>query len=333
MPDTMTLELKRDDACLWLHVTNGQQHGLFNLGSGLRENGQDVLAVQLLRECIAHYAALSQPSTNPPEIGSKLVDGGVISDDVVERAFATLPNSGIIDLADMRTALEAVAPLLRAPAERGGRVDERGVEYKLAGWWKITEPGGVQMVKDCPVAWKGMGVPLYTKLHNQTALAQNAPGVTDEVVADACDMVMRERSECAHEGLAPRARLRREMRAALEAVWPVQVQNAQGEAVAKVRHFDYRGIARNGFSQEAEMLDGAPTLPDGTLLYAGHAERARVPDGWSAWHDDVARTWAVRSPTGDVCEVHDRAGDVHAEVLRQLAQELAAAASQPDDAP
>lgn len=74
MAEKITLELKRDDACLWLHVTNGQQHGLFNLGSGLRENGQDVLAVQLLRECIAHYAALSQPSTNPPAIGSKLVD-------------------------------------------------------------------------------------------------------------------------------------------------------------------------------------------------------------------------------------------------------------------
>lgn len=37
--------------------------------------------------------------------------------------------------------------------------------------------------------------------------------------------------------------------------------------VAKIRHFDYHGIARNGFSQEAEMLDGAPDLPNGTLLY------------------------------------------------------------------
>lgn len=75
MAEKITLELKRDDACLWLHVTNGQQHGAFNLGSGLRKNGQDVLAVQVLRECIAHYAALSQSSTNPKEIGSRLVDG------------------------------------------------------------------------------------------------------------------------------------------------------------------------------------------------------------------------------------------------------------------
>ena len=55
----------------------------------------------------------------------------------------------------------------------------------------------------------------------------------------------------------------------------------QGEAVAKVRHFDYRGIARNGFSQEAQMLDGAPVLPDGTLLYtrlAPPASPAGVPD-------------------------------------------------------
>lgn len=57
-------------------------------------------------------------------------------------------------------------------------------------------------------------------------------------------------------------------------------QVAQGEAVAKVRHFDYRGIARNDFSQEAQMLDGAPVLPDGTLLYtappAQPVERAAV---------------------------------------------------------
>ena len=54
-----------------------------------------------------------------------------------------------------------------------------------------------------------------------------------------------------------------------------------GGAVAKVRHFDYRGIARNGFSQEAEMLDAAPVLPDGTLLYtrlAPPASPAGVPD-------------------------------------------------------
>lgn len=50
-------------------------------------------------------------------------------------------------------------------------------------------------------------------------------------------------------------------------------------AVAKIRHFDYHGIARNGFSQEAEMLDGAPELPDGTELFTHPpAQAAQVDD-------------------------------------------------------
>lgn len=134
MPDTMTLELKRDDACLWLHVTNGQQHGLFNLGSGLRENGQDVLAVQVLRECIAHYAALSQSSTNPTQSSSKLVGDVAVSDGWDGVAYANM--AGELE-SWKRRALQAEhfiehevqgqtfmgEPLLRAPAEQGGSVD------------------------------------------------------------------------------------------------------------------------------------------------------------------------------------------------------------------
>ncbi len=41
--------------------------------------------------------------------------------------------------------------------------------------------------------------------------------VSDEDVADACDAVMRERADCAHEGLGPRAWLRREVRAVIAA--------------------------------------------------------------------------------------------------------------------
>ncbi|SPU49878.1 hypothetical protein [Bordetella trematum] len=45
---------------------------------------------------------------------------------------------------------------------------------------------------------------------------------------------------------------------------------AAGEAqpVGRVRHFNYSGIARNDFSQEAVLNEDAPSLPDGTLLYA-----------------------------------------------------------------
>lgn len=42
----------------------------------------------------------------------------------------------------------------------------------------------------------------------------------------------------------------------------------EAQPVGRVRHFTYSGIARNGFSQEAVLNDDAPSLPDGTLLYA-----------------------------------------------------------------
>lgn len=51
----MTLERKNDG--LWLHVVNGAQQCSFHLGYGLRENGKETLAVQLLR---AHLAAQAE---------------------------------------------------------------------------------------------------------------------------------------------------------------------------------------------------------------------------------------------------------------------------------
>ncbi|MDY0074066.1 MAG: hypothetical protein RBR77_15645 [Thauera sp.] len=64
----------------------------------------------------------------------------------------------------------------------------------------------------------------------------------------------------------------------------------QVEPVATIRHFQYDGIARNGPSQEAVMIDGAPMLPDGTKLYAApqSAEPVKVPS------DDLAHEiWAA----------------------------------------
>ncbi|MDE2427034.1 MAG: hypothetical protein KGO96_14135 [Elusimicrobia bacterium] len=58
-------------------------------------------------------------------------------------------------------------------------------------------------------------------------------------------------------------------------------ESAQEKAdpVAVVRHFDYRGIAKVGLVQEAQMLEGAPVIPDGTKLYTHPAaERVRVPE-------------------------------------------------------
>ena len=48
--------------------------------------------------------------------------------------------------------------------------------------------------------------------------------------------------------------------------------------VAKIRHFHYSGIARNGFSQEAQMLDGTPELPDGTELFTHPPAQAAQVD-------------------------------------------------------
>lgn len=52
-------------------------------------------------------------------------------------------------------------------------------------------------------------------------------------------------------------------RAAIEAD-----RKRRGKPVAMVKHFYYQGIARGGLAQEAVMLDGVPTLPDGAMLYA-----------------------------------------------------------------
>lgn len=65
-----------------------------------------------------------------------------------------------------------------------------------------------------------------------------------------------------------------QVRAAIEAD-----RKRRGEPVATIRHFQYEGIARNGPSQEAVMIDGAPVLPDGTQLYA-----ASQPADPLAWH-------------------------------------------------
>jgi hypothetical protein len=65
---------------------------------------------------------------------------------------------------------------------------------------------------------------------------------------------------------------------------------APGEPVAQVRHYNYAGLARSGFSQEAVMLDGARVLPDGTKLYATPLHRERSAEGereaFEAWAGD-----------------------------------------------
>lgn len=123
--------------------------------------------------------------------------------------------------------------------------------------------------------------------------------------------------------------------ACIEAVWRAMRERAptaaltaqgQGEAVAKVRHFDYRGIARNGFSQEAQMLDGAPVLPDGTPLYtrpATAASPAGVPDVVSEVMAELEKairkfpTWPT-DPLHAVGVFNEEAGELSKAVLQQV---------------
>lgn len=102
-------------------------------------------------------------------------------------------------------------------------------------------------------------------------------------------------------------------------------QVAQGEAVAKVRHFDYRGIARNDFSQEAQMLDGAPVLPDGTLLYTAPPAQPveRVPEVVGEVMAELGRaiakfpTWPT-DPLHAIGVVNEEVGELNKAVLQQV---------------
>ena len=112
-----------------------------------------------------------------------------------------------------------------------------------------------------------------------------------------------------------------QVRAAIEAD-----RKRRGEPVATVRHFQYEGIARNGPSQEAVMIDGAPVLPDGTQLYAASQpadplawqpistapHEVEVLLGWEewdgAWKTEVSvATWGWRKGTVSRMSQHGQA--------------------------
>jgi hypothetical protein len=93
--------------------------------------------------------------------------------------------------------------------------------------------------------------------------------------------------------------------------------------VARVRHFDYRGIARNGFSQEAVMLDGAPVLPDGTPLYA-------LPASPTPGKEAPERCESGSSACGPV-EHHDSEGVPLCAKCWQALAEDSAACPEPDE--
>jgi hypothetical protein len=61
-----------------------------------------------------------------------------------------------------------------------------------------------------------------------------------------------------------------------------------GEPVAVIRHYTYSGVARNGESMEAVVLDGAPYLPEGTKLYTHPAPSQTVTTAGGGVTDDPA---------------------------------------------
>jgi hypothetical protein len=79
--------------------------------------------------------------------------------------------------------------------------------------------------------------------------------------------------------------------------------------VAEIRHYEYSGIARNGFSQEPVMLDGAPVLPAGTKLFTSPpapVEAGAVRDALD-WVDDFIAS----------CNGNDRGACESVNVLRR----------------
>lgn len=112
---TMTLELKRDDECLWLHVSNGKQHGMFNLGKGLRDGGNETLAVQLLREYIDAHLAKFTPDWAGNRQG---VEDG--------KAEALAQPAQAVDVGAIKTLLELVED------EHGGDHSEADCRHCVA---------------------------------------------------------------------------------------------------------------------------------------------------------------------------------------------------------
>ncbi|EIL88578.1 hypothetical protein UU9_12543 [Rhodanobacter fulvus Jip2] len=152
------------------------------------------------------------------------------------------PNEYAIEL-DCSRMLEAYADTLSKPADSGRVGDvEAAYRYIAPSWQEIS-------------AAEGDAIAALKVLHHAGSLINAQLPGTAQLCAKWPSLIGTIKAALAAQG--------------------------QGEAVAKVRHFDYRGIARNGFSQEAQMLDGAPVLPDGTPLYtrpAPASSPAGVPD-------------------------------------------------------
>ncbi|WAI83235.1 MULTISPECIES: hypothetical protein [Achromobacter] len=104
-----------------------------------------------------------------------------------------------------------------------------------------------------------------------------------------------------------------------------------GEAqkpVGRVRHFHYSGVARNGFSQEAVLNDDAPTLPDGTFLYAAPQASEAVRDaGDDEYTEAVSRIAAVAAAIPDALAVRNAA----LEEAARVAECTAAGDSKPEN--
>jgi len=119
---TMTLERKEDG--LWLNVAIGTQHGSFNLGHGLRGDGGETLAVQLLREALTRHPEVSEEDVRK----------------LVARFTAVrpceVPDSAV---SDMRAALTAVWHN-RPVQEKVDLPLERCLAFRAGALWGMCNP-------------------------------------------------------------------------------------------------------------------------------------------------------------------------------------------------
>ena len=196
------------------------------------------VSVQREAASALRFAATLRQPTNPPEIGSKLVDGAAELAGYVdpEQVADMQKNGGGVSIVSFSERYGRTHPVyyLRAPGGQGGRVDEELVLEGLDYFEKAGDDGDKRYVR---------AIRAYTN-SLQAALAQNAQPKT---LGDFVRLPDSERVAIGRQ-VVDRA---------------IEMQNAQGKAVAYVGDDDD--------AQFAIPTGAGLKLPAGTPLYL-HAE-------------------------------------------------------------
>ena len=224
------------------------------------------VSVQREAASALRFAATLRQPTNPPEIGSKLVDGAAELAGYVdpEQVADMQKNGGGVSIVSFSERYGRTHPVyyLRAPGGQGGRADEELVLEGLDYFEKAGDDGDKRYVR---------AIRAYTN-SLQAALAQNAQPKT---LGDFVRLPDSERVAIGRQ-VVDRA---------------IEMQNAQGKAVAYVGDDDD--------AQFAIPTGAGLKLRAGTPLYL-HAERARVPDTLRAWAAESGEHYIYEKARTDV---------------------------------